>query len=201
MSMKRLSIYIKKVCVALCLMAVTANQAQAQRRLPGIRALQVTAGTVNGFNMKFSSHDFAYHAGIAFTTYTRSGNHWQVGGEYLEKRHPYKDTYLPQAQFTVDGGYYLSFLSDGTQTVNFSAGLSAVAGYESVNWNKKTLFDGAALRSKDAFLYGGAFSIEIETYLCDRLALLLNVRERLLMGSSIGKFNTQIGIGLKFIIN
>ena len=41
----------------------------------------------------------------------------------------------------------------------------------------------------------------METFLSDRLVLLLNVRQRVLFGSGIGHFNTLLGFGLKFIIN
>lgn len=51
------------------------------------------------------------------------------------------------------------------------------------------------------FIYGGALTLELEVYLTDRVALLLNVRERALFGSDIGKFHTQVSLGLKFIIN
>ena len=43
--------------------------------------------------------------------------------------------------------------------------------------------------------------MELETYLTDRMVLLVNVRERMLFGSDIGKFHMQVGMGLKFIIN
>lgn len=42
---------------------------------------------------------------------------------------------------------------------------------------------------------------ELETYLTDRVVLFVNARERMLFGSDIGKFHTQVGMGLKFIIN
>jgi hypothetical protein len=63
------------------------------------------------------------------------------------------------------------------------------------------IFDGATINNADAFLYGGALTLEAETYLTVRIVLLVNVRERLLAGFSVGKFNTQAGIGIKFIIN
>jgi hypothetical protein len=44
-------------------------------------------------------------------------------------------------------------------------------------------------------------TLEVETYLSDRVVLLVNVRERLFAGSSVGKLNTQAGLGLKFIMN
>ena len=36
------------------------------------------------------------------------------GGEYLLKNNPYKDTAIPVAQFTAEGGYY--FKKDTTTT-------------------------------------------------------------------------------------
>ena len=183
--------------VALCLFV----QAQAQRYLPGQKGLQITAGTVNGFNLNPQSNDFAFHTGAAFSTYTKNGNRWVFGGEYLEKQYPYKDLAIPQTQFTAEGGYYLKFLSDGSKTFFFSLGASVLAGYETVNWDKKLLFDGATIQNKDGFLYGGTLTLEAETYLTDRIVLLVNMREGFLEGSSIGKLNTQLGLGLKFIIN
>ena len=55
--------------------------------------------------------------------------------------------------------------------------------------------------AKDAFIYGSAVTIELESYITDRIVLLANVRERVLWGSSLGNFNTQFGLGVKFIIN
>ena len=82
-------------------------------------------------------------------------------------------------------------------------GLSALAGYETSNRGDKLLPDGATLLDKDCFIYGGALTLELEleAYLTDRVALLLNAMERALFGSDIGKFHTQVGMGLKFIIN
>ena len=101
----------------------------------------------------------------------------------------------------VRGGYYLKFLSDRRKTFFLSLGLSALAGYETSNRSEKLLPDGSTLLDKDCFIYGGALTLELETYLTDRVALLLNARERALFGSDIGKFHTQVSLGLKFIIN
>ena len=187
--MKRTMIFFT---VALCLL----SQAQAQRYLPGQQGLQFTAGTVNAVNL-----NKGFHAGAAFSTYTTKGNRWIFGGEYLEKHYQYKDLNIPQSQFTVEAGYYLKFLSDGSKTFFFSLGASLLAGYETVNWNEKRLFDGATVNNKDAFLLGGALTLEMEIFLNDWLVLLVNVRERLLGGSSLGRLNTQFGTGLKFILN
>jgi len=176
---------------ALCLF----NQAQAQRYLPEQRGLQATVGTVNNLNVS----DF--HIGAAFSTYTQKRNRWVFGGEYLEKNHLYSEFFIPQSQFTIEGGYYVNFLSDRSKTFFFSVGTSALAGYETINFGRQLLPDGATIENRDGFIYGGALTFETEIFLIDRIALLVNVRQRGVFGSSVGRFNTQFGTGLKFIIN
>ena len=116
--------------------------------------------------------------GAALSTYTKKGNKWVFGGEYLLKNNPYKDGKIPVAQFTAEGGYYFKILSDARKIVFVYAGASALAGYESVNWGEKVLHDGSTLHDRDAFIYGGALTLDVEFYVADRIALLANLRER-----------------------
>ena len=94
-----------------------------------------------------------------------------------------------------------SVLSDARKIVFVYAGASALAGYESVNWGTKVLHDGSTLHDRDAFIYGGALTLDVECYVADRIALLANLRERCLWGGDTRKFHTQFGVGIKFIIN
>ena len=80
-------------------------------------------------------------------------------------------------------------------------GGSALAGYETVNWSDKKLYDGATLKNGDAFVYGCALTLEMELYLADRAALTASLRERFLWGGSLGHCHTQYGIGIRFMIN
>lgn len=191
---------MRKFISLLILCFALIGQAQAQRYLPGQKGVQFTVGAVDGFNLA-NGNKQAFSFGLAHSTYTQNGNRWVFGAEYLQKKHKYKDILIPVSQITAEGGYYLNFLSDASKTIFFSVGASAMTGYETVNWGKELLFDGATITSEDNFLYGGAVTFEIETYLSDRFVLLLNVRERILFGSSINKFHTQVGAGVKFIIN
>lgn len=172
------------------------QQANAQRYLAGQRGVDFRFGAVDG---KLSGEDF--YAGVAMSTYTKNGNRWVFGGEYLQKGYEYKNLTIPLSQFTAEGGYYFKLLSDGSKTFFLSLGTSAMAGYETSNWGEKQLFDGSTLQSKDAFIYGGALSLELESYLTDRIVLLINARERILWGSPASHFRTTYGIGIKFIIN
>ena len=194
--MKKLSIILT---FALCLVFI--DQAYAQRCLPGMQGIQVTGGMVDGFYSSDNKNELGYSFGASMATYTRNANKWVFGAEFLNRYYPYKEDRIPVSQFTAEGGYYLKFLSDRNKVVLFSLGGSALAGYETSNWGEKRLFDGSTLRDKDSFIYGGAITLEMETYLSDRIALLLTGRERILWGTSTGHFHTQFGLGLKFIID
>jgi len=168
----------------------------AQRYLPGQQGVQLTIGTVNGINPQR-----AFFGGIAISTYTQNDSRWVFGTEFLQKQLAYEQIQIPIAQFTGEGGYYYSFLADPSKTFLLSLGASGLVGYETCNWGNKVLFDGATLSNQDFFVYGGALSLELETFITDRFILLVNARERVLWGSSVGKFSTQLGTGMKIIFN
>ena len=189
----------KYIAIIFVSLALFTGQAHAQRCLPKMQGIEVRANMVDGFNP--GGNDGGYSLGTALSTYTKGGNKWVFGGEYLLKNKPYKEEKIPVAQFTAEGGYYLKVLSDARKTLFVYAGASALAGYETVNWGDKVLPDGALLRDKDAFIYGGALTLDVEFYVADRIALLANLRERCLWGNSTGHFHTQFGLGVKFIIN
>ena len=189
----------KYIALIIASLALFTGQAHAQRCLPKMQGIEVRANMVDGFNP--GGNDGGYSLGTALSTYTKGGNKWVFGGEYLLKNKPYKEEKIPVAQFTAEGGYYLKVLSDARKMLFVYAGASALAGYETVNWGDKVLPDGALLRDKDVFMYGGALTLDVEFYVADRIALLANLRERCLWGNSTGHFHTQFGLGVKFIIN
>lgn len=193
--MKRL-IFLLSITVCFAL----SSEAYAQRCYPGMRGLQITGGMVDGF-YPFSDDNRAFHAGIAISTYTKRSNKWVFGAEYLQKEIDYKKMTIPIAQFTGEGGYYYKFLSDRRRFFLCFFGVSGMAGYETVNWGDSKLFDGSVINNEDRFIYGGAISLELETYLTDRLVFLISGRQRVLWGTTTGHFHSQIGIGVKIIIN
>lgn len=182
-------------------LALCVGQADAQRCLPKMRGIELRGGMADGFYSHSNRADAGYYFGATLATYTKGGDKWVFGGEYLQRYNPYKERRIPTAQFTAEGGFYYNFLSDARKIFFVYIGGSALAGYETVNWGDKVLFDGSRLASRDAFIYGGALSLEVEAYLADRIALTVNLRERCLWGGSTGRFRTQFGVGLKFIIN
>ena len=189
----------KYIAIIIASLALFTGQAHAQRCLPKMQGIEVRANMADGFNP--CADDGGYSFGAALSTYTKGGYKWVFGGEYLLKKKPYKEGKIPVAQFTAEGGYYFKILSSPRKIVFVYAGASALAGYETVNWGEKVLHDGAMLHDKDAFIYGGALTLDVEFYVADRIALLANLRERCLWGNSTGHFHTQFGLGVKFIIN
>ena len=168
----------KYIAIIIASLALFTGQAHAQRCLPKMQGIEVRADMADGFNL--GGKDGGYSFGAALSTYTKKG---------------------PVAQFTAEGGYYFKILSDARKIVFVYAGASALAGYEAVNWGKKVLHDGSTLHDRDAFIYGGALTLDVECYVADRIALLANLRERCLWGGDTRKFHTQFGVGIKFIIN
>ena len=189
-------IFFKIVRITCIILLLLQTKTYAQRALPGQQSIELTAGTVNGFNANTKSMDFAFHAGVFFSVYGKSADYWRFGAEYLQKKFPYKNISIPTAQFTGEAGRFFNTLSNRNKTLFCSVGISAMAGYESINWGNKLLFDGATIQNKDVFVYGAAVTFEPQLFLSDRVALLLNVRERMLQNAS-SKFNTQFGAGIK----
>ena len=194
--MRKLAFFLFVVSLALLV-----GQAHAQRCLPKMKGIRLTAGMADGCYSSSSKNETGYTFGASLATYTKGGHQWVLGAEYLRRYHPYRESRIPVEQFTGEGGFFCYLLSDGSKTFFLSAGVSALAGYETVNGGEKRLFDGATLRNKDGFIYGGAITLQAETFLSDRLVLLLYGRERCLWGGSTERFHTQYGVGLKIMLD
>jgi len=188
---------IKIMIIGLCLFV--SSLGMAQRHLFGQKGFQLTYGSVDDNSIgKFKDN---FHCGFKYSVYTKNGNYWLVGAEYLQKLYTYKEASIPKVQYTAEGGYYLNIFDAFSQTVFLSVGVAVLAGYETSNKGNKLLYNGATLKNRDDFIYGGALSFEVEIFITNQLVLLFNARERILKGSDIGKFHTQLGVGIKFIIN
>ena len=110
--------------LAMLLSVLCMGRAEAQRCLPKMQGIELRAGL---------NEADGYTLGAALSSYAKGGNKWMYGVEYLQTNHGYRNTTIPAAQFTAEGGYYYNFLSDAKKVVFFYAGASALAGYETVN--------------------------------------------------------------------
>lgn len=194
--MQRIVLFLS---LALCL--AFSHGAYAQRTLPGMRSVELRAGMADGWYSTSECNASGYYFGAAVSRYAKNASKWVFGAEYLCRHYLYKAGCIPGGQFTAEGGYYYKFLSDPSKTFFLYLGGSALAGYETVNWGKKRLPDGATIRDRGGFLYGGAVTLEADAYITDRIVISFSGRERVLWGTTTGHFHTQFGIGLKFIID
>lgn len=177
------------------------GRAMAQRCLPGMSAVEVRADMVNGF-FTGKSRDCGYNVGVFYSIIKGDNvNTWSFGGEYLQTYKPYGEKgRIPIAQFTGEVGYNLHIISDYSQTFHLYGGVYALGGYETVNWGKQILKDGATIGADDAFIYGGALTVAADFYLSDRFILGAHVKERFVFGNDTGHFLTQFGVHVKFVI-
>lgn len=191
---------MKKILFIMILCLAAISQAQAQRYFPGLVGIQAKAGVVDGFHITKGDKQ-AYSFGLSMNMYTMNAHQWVFGLEYLEKKNGYKNILLPIQQYTIDVGYYHTLYAFPSRTFYLLAGVSGMGGYEQVNRGKKLLFDGASIQNKDKFLGGGALTLDLETFLSDKFIFTVTARERILFGSTTGKFHFQLSAGIRFIIN
>ncbi len=190
----------KFLVATLAMLSLFGGRAMAQRNLPGMSAVEIKADMADGFYTG-KSRDCGYSLGVFYSVFNGKQNTWSFGGEYLQTYKPYGEKgRIPVAQFTAEAGYNLHLVSDYSQTFHLYGGLSALGGYETVNWGKHVLPDGSTINNGDAFIYGGALTLQADFYLSANVALTANVKERFVWGNSTGHFHTQYGVGVKFII-
>mgnify|MGYP000264087284 CR=1 FL=1 len=65
-------------------LALCVGQADAQRCLPKMRGVELKAGMADGFYSHSNRDDAGYCFGAALATYTKGGDKWVFGGEYLQ---------------------------------------------------------------------------------------------------------------------
>lgn len=191
----------KAMIIFAALLALCGGRAMAQRSLPGMSSVEIKADMVNGFYTG-NSRNCGYNLGVFYSVIKgNNANTWSFGGEYLQTYKPYGEKgRIPVAQFTGEVGYNLRIVSDYSQTFHFYGGVSALVGYETVNWGKQLLRDGSTIQAKDAFIYGGAVTLSADFYLSDHVALGAHIKERFVFGNDTGHFLFQYGVGVKFIL-
>ena len=189
----------KAMIIFAAMLSLFSGQAMAQRCLPGMSSVEMTANMVNGFYTG-NSRDCGYSFGVYYSLFKgHNANTWSIGGEYLQTYKPYGEKgRIPIADFYAEAGYNLHLISDYSQTFHVYTGISALGGYETVNWGKSVLKDGATLQAGDAFIYGGAINVSADFYLSDNFALGVNLKERFIFGNDTSHFRFSYGAHIKY---
>ena len=121
--MRKLAFFLFVVSLALF-----RGQAHAQRCLPGMKGIRLTAGMADGFYANSASNNAEYLFGASLATYTKGGHQWVFRAEYLRRYHPYRESRIPVEQFTGEGVFFCDMLSDGSKTFFFSVGVFRLGG-------------------------------------------------------------------------
>ena len=177
-----------------------AAELSAQRCLPGQTGVQLGGGACGGFLLRDKYGAWSFHAELSVVRYVRKTRYWEFGAGYLRKDYPYREAMLPKEQITAGTGYFVPIVRDRRDNFMAMTGVSGLLGYETVNRGEKRLYDGAALKNRNNFIYGGEITLSGEAYLCDRAVLLLMLKERIMGGSSVSCFHTLLGVGLRIMI-
>ena len=188
---------MKRISLFIVITLVIAPASHAQRLIPGQRGLQLSAGVPVTGSKLFENDDFT--AGIAMTINRKRANQWLFGLEYTKKHLAYRKMLIPSETFAFEGGYLLNLFSDVRKNVLLNTGLTAVAGYETVNRGEKLLPDGATLLTRDRFVYGGAYHLALDIFVTDNFVLFVKGKCSVLWGSDVERFRPQIQTGIKIV--
>ena len=80
----------------------------------------------------------------------------------------------------------------------FYTGISVLGGYEILNQGKSLLSDGATLRSRSHWLYGGAVHTSLEIFLSDKFLLLAMAEGRLLFHTDLDHLRLSASVGFRY---
>ena len=73
----------KKMLLTFAVLALTVGQATAQRVLPKMQGIAIGGGMVDGKRDSF-------YGSMTVDTYTKGGNKWVFGAEYLQRNHKHE---------------------------------------------------------------------------------------------------------------
>ncbi|MGV3766787.1 MAG: conjugal transfer protein TraO [Chitinophagaceae bacterium] len=183
---------MRRYILAIALATSGIKAVQAQRMLPGQKGLEINAGILAG------EMTGSYYLNMMCTKNGKNGNYRLWGAEYTHRLAGYRDVQVPLESYTGELGYSFLVLGDAGKNITLQAGITALAGYESINRGKALLYDGATILDKDRFVYGAGGRLSLETYLSDRLVQLLQGRTKVLWGTDLKQFRPSAGAGIRF---
>ena len=184
---------MKKYIYTVMLVLAGITTSQAQRMLPKQKGLEINTGVLS--NDKIGND---YYINIGMTVNGKNGNYQLWALEYTHQYHDYKNLRILQESYTAEGGYSFFLLGDARKNITLNAGITGVVGYENINRGEMMLYDGAKILSEDNFIYGVGGRLTFETYLSDRLVLVLQGRTKVFWGTDLQQFRPSAGVGLRF---
>lgn len=188
---------MKRILLFMVMTVTIAAASHAQRLITGQRGLQLSVGVPVTGNNLFENGNFT--AEMAMTINHKRANYWLFGLEYTKRHFAYRDMQIPSEMVAFEGGYLLNLFSDTGKNVLLNTGITAVAGYETVNRNEKLLPDGATLLTRDRFVYGGAYHLALDIYTTDNLVFFVKGKCNVLWKSDVEMFRPSLQTGIRII--
>lgn len=188
---------MKRMLLFIVMTVAIATASHAQRLIPGQRGLQLSVGVPITESKLFESGDFVCE--MAMTINHKRANQRLFGLEYAKKQFAYREIQIPSETIVFEGGYLLNLFSDTGKNVLLNTGITAVAGYETVNRGEKLLADGATLLTKDRFVYGGAYHLALDVFATNNLVFFVKGKCNVLWGSDMERFRPSLQTGIRLI--
>lgn len=150
-----------------------------------VGAVQDGYGGIISYNYFLDRHDFI-DAGV-FVSASKY--------KYVE------DIKIPYNDFTLNLGFSKNVFWNYQNTFNVNLGVGGVFGYETVNNGENELSNGALIKSKPGFIYGGYVGVDFDVAISDELSLTLRANEYYHANSELGEFLPFLGLGLRYYAN
>lgn len=181
----------KFIAFIACFMALALIESHAQRTMERQHFMSVGV-----------SHEFAspatFGGSMSWGQYLQN-SYWKISAEAhnrstkLSTGHDFEYTH-----FFVAGDWMFRCASTVSRSLSFYAGAGVFTGYEAYDMMHKIPENISVNLSKGAFLYGIRPSVELECFVAEKAALLLDCSLPMHFGSPTGWFKWSTGIGFRY---
>ena len=180
---------MKRVIVAIIIMAATSLLSYGQRMMPKQFHLSSSVTTLN-----FSS---TIGGEIMLGQYTRNGR-WSAGLDYRYSHNISNDIKIPVNTIIGKGGYEFTLLSNYKKTIVLAGGLRGLIGYEDISKPEEY---GIVITNDSSLIYGFAPVVSFDFFFHRYISICVFFEGDFAFGSSLEIFRPLTGVGLRFVIN
>lgn len=181
--MKRFTIII--------VLLITNQTTSAQRMLPKQKGIEINSGIVG------SENPDNYFISAGLIVHSKKGNYLLYSLDYSREAIQYRTSKIPLETITAEAGYSLNMFASIQKSVMVNAIISAIAGYEIINRDRRILFDGSVIINESSLVYGAAARLSAEFYLSDRFTLIASGRTKILWNTTQNQVIPSVGIGIR----
>lgn len=173
--------------------------ASAQRLIPNQTGIALSVATPYDKSSFIERGEWG--AKVEFSKYLRRTNYYYLGLNYLQQQYPYTTQIkVPVRDYLLSLGYMHPLFSDPWKNFIGYCGLSAVGGYEELNGGSRELTNGALLKSRSRYVYGGSIRGNISMILGDNIVLFAETEGTFLFNTDLGRFRPTASVGIRYNI-